>query len=146
MLGLTSLEVYKSIFRIAEDHNKFELHTDNFDEFSFIELKDNVEEILGLPDIFSKGLQHEILGPEIFETYRKLPIVKGQIDCFYMSLIEYTQSPNRDIEIYLRNSVGLVGDDIQLILKRYEKKCNTKEFSPCIYSNKDISEDLPRSF
>ena len=59
-----------SIFLITEDNNKFEIHTDNFDEFSFIEIKDNVEEILGLPDISSKDLQHEVLGPETIKTYR----------------------------------------------------------------------------
>ena len=33
MLGLISLEVYKSNFNITEENNKFELHTENFDEF-----------------------------------------------------------------------------------------------------------------
>ena len=32
MVGLTSLEVYNSIFNITEE-NKFELYSDNFDEF-----------------------------------------------------------------------------------------------------------------
>ena len=40
MIGLTSLEILNSIFNKIEEKNKFELHTDNFDEFSFAELKD----------------------------------------------------------------------------------------------------------
>ena len=46
MTDLTSLEVYNSIFIITEENNKFEFYTDIFDEFSFAELKDEVEEIL----------------------------------------------------------------------------------------------------
>ena len=63
-----------------------------------------------------------------------------------MFFIENTQSPYREIENYLRNSVGLDEDDVQLILKRYEKKFNTYEFSPRIYSNQVSSEDLSRRF
>ena len=40
MQGLTSLEVYISIFNITEENNKFELYTDTFDEFYFEQLKD----------------------------------------------------------------------------------------------------------
>ena len=36
-IGLTSLEVYKSIFNITEPNNNFQLYTDNLDEFSFTE-------------------------------------------------------------------------------------------------------------
>ena len=42
MIGLTSLEVYKSSFIITEENSKFELYTDTFDEFSFEELKDEL--------------------------------------------------------------------------------------------------------
>ena len=49
MIGLTSLEVYNSIFNITEN-NEFELYTDLFDELSFTELKHELEEILGLSD------------------------------------------------------------------------------------------------
>ena len=40
MIGLTSLEVYISIFNINQESNKFELYTDTFDEFPFTELED----------------------------------------------------------------------------------------------------------
>ena len=50
MIGLTDLEVYNSIFNITKENNKFELYTDTFDEYSFEELKDEVEEILKIPN------------------------------------------------------------------------------------------------
>ena len=60
MLGLTSLEVYKSIFTIKEENNEFELYTDPFEsDSSFDELKDKVAEVLGLSDITIKDLKHE---------------------------------------------------------------------------------------
>ena len=46
MIGLTDLEVYNSIFNINTTNNKFELYTDNFDDFSFEKIKDELEEIL----------------------------------------------------------------------------------------------------
>ena len=35
MIGLTSLEVYNSIFNVTEERIIFEVYTDNFDKFSF---------------------------------------------------------------------------------------------------------------
>ena len=52
MVGLQCLEVYNSFFNITEEINKFELHTDIFDEFLVAELKDELEEILDF-SIFS---------------------------------------------------------------------------------------------
>ena len=46
MIGLTDLEVYNSIFNITEENNKFELYRDTSDKFGFLELKDELEEIL----------------------------------------------------------------------------------------------------
>ena len=63
MLGLASLEVYNSFFNITEENNKFELHTDTFVEFSFEELKDELQEILKISDITPYPLQHEKIGP-----------------------------------------------------------------------------------
>ena len=52
MVGLTILEVYFSIFNITEENSNFELHTYNSDnEFSFVQVKDKVAEVLGLSDI-----------------------------------------------------------------------------------------------
>ena len=51
MIGLTSLEVYNSIFNITAENNKVEFYTDTFGEFSFEELKNELEEILSVSDI-----------------------------------------------------------------------------------------------
>ena len=72
MIGLTNLEKYNCIFNIKEQNDKFELYTDNFDEFSFDELKDEVEEILKNPDITPFHLQHQKIGPTVIQAYTKL--------------------------------------------------------------------------
>ena len=59
MIGLISLEVYNSIFNITDENNNFELYTDNVDEFSFTELKDELEEIPNISDITPYHLQQE---------------------------------------------------------------------------------------
>ena len=69
MLGLIDLEVYNSLFKITKKNNKFELYTDNFNEFSFEELKDEVEEILNIPEITDAHLEDDTLGPQIAKTY-----------------------------------------------------------------------------
>ena len=72
MLGIISLEDYISITNTNTTNNKLVLHTDNFDEFSFEELKDELEEILSISDITPYYLQHEKIGPRIIQAYRKL--------------------------------------------------------------------------
>ena len=71
MIGLTTLEVYNSLFIINQENNKFELYTDTFDEFSFTELKDELEEILNISNITDEHLQDEIIAPLINQTYKK---------------------------------------------------------------------------
>ena len=63
MIGLTSLEVYESIFNTTEEKIKFEFHADNSDEFSFTEIKVELEELLGLSGIKPAHLQHDIIRP-----------------------------------------------------------------------------------
>ena len=63
MIGLTSLEVYNSNFKITEENNELELYTVSFDEFLFTALEDKLEEILNIADITLCHLQHEIIGP-----------------------------------------------------------------------------------
>ena len=46
MIGLTKLEVYNSNFNTTEENNKFELYRDISNKFEFLELKDDLEEIL----------------------------------------------------------------------------------------------------
>ena len=115
MIGGTVLEVYDSIFIITEEIDKFELYTQPLeDEFSYTQFKDNIAEILGLSNISREDLQHEIHGPDIIKTYRKLSVEKGQTDVYHILLIRYSLSPFRNFESYLRILTGLNEDDNQL--------------------------------
>ena len=80
MIGLTSLEVYSSIFNITEHNNKFELYRYTFDEISFEELKEELEEILDVSSISPEHIQDERLGPRINSSYKKLDTEKRQSD------------------------------------------------------------------
>ena len=71
MIGLLSLEVYNSIFKINQENNKFELCTHTLDEFSFTELKYELGEILYISNITDEHPQVEIIGPRIIKAYKK---------------------------------------------------------------------------
>ena len=66
------MDVYNSIFKINHTNNKLELYTDTFDDFSFDEIKDELEEILDIPNITDDHLEHETIGPRIIKFYWKL--------------------------------------------------------------------------
>ena len=121
MLGLSDLEVYNSIFYITDEINKFELYTDTFDECSFDELKDEVEEILNIPNNTDDHLEDETIGPRIIKTYWEVRSEKSSTDSYIILLMAYARSPFRDFESYLRIVVGLDEDDIRLILKQYNE-------------------------
>ena len=92
MLGLIDLEVYNFIFDITKEKIKFELYTDTFDEFSFEELKDEVGEILNIPEITDDHLKDDILAPRIAETYWKLRSDKTSHDGYIILLMGYARS------------------------------------------------------
>ena len=72
MIGLTDLEVNNSILnKTDEKKNKFELYTDTFDESSFEERKDYLEEILNISNITSEHLQADIFATCIISAYKK---------------------------------------------------------------------------
>ena len=108
---------------------KFELCTDIFNEFSFEELKDEVEQILNISDIITYHLQHENIGPRIVEACKKLRLQKSSTDGYIILLMGYAWSAFRDSETYLRIVVGLDEDDIQLNLKQYISIFVTYELS-----------------
>ena len=116
MIGLVDLEVYNNIFNITVEKNKFELYTDTFDEFSFTELKDELEEILGIPNITDDHLEDDTIVPRIIEAYRKLRLEKSSTDGYIISLLGYARSPFREFESYLRIVIGLEEDNNPLIL------------------------------
>ena len=121
-------------------NNKFELYTDTFDEFSFEELKDDVEEFRNIPNIANNHLEDETIGPLIIKTYWDLRSKKSSTDGYIILLMGYARSPFRDFESYLRIVVGLDEDDIQLILKQYNANFVTYELDPSIYTIEDLQE------
>ena len=140
MLGLTSLEVYNSVFCITEENNIIEFYTDTFDEFSFDKVKDELAEILSFSDISPSHLQREILGPRNIETYKKLRLEKSSTDCYFMLIMGNARSPCGDFECYLRIVVALEENEIQLTLNQYKSNFFADEVSPCIYTIEDISK------
>ena len=142
MLGLTDLEVYNSFFNINQTNNKFELETETFDEFSFEELKDELEEILNIPNNTDDLLEDETKGPRIIKTYWKLGSEKSSTDGYVILLTGYARSPFRDFKSYLRIVVGLDEDDIQLILKQYNANFVTYELDPANYTIEGLQETV----
>ena len=120
LLGLTSLEVYNSIFNITEENNKFEFYTDNIDEFSFQELGGELEEIVNISKTSNEHLQHKTLGPRIISANKKLETEKRRTVFYYILLMGYARSPIRDFETYQRMVIRLNEDDIQLTLKQWK--------------------------
>ena len=138
MIGLTSVEVYNSIFKITNENHKFKFYRET-DKFGFLELKDELEEILNNSHISQEHLDDEIIGPRIFDEFLKLSHEKEFSDGYSIILLCYVRSPFRDFESYLRIVVGLDEKDIQLILKQYISQFITYELSPGIYTIQDIS-------
>ena len=91
MIGLVDLEVYNSIFNITEENNIFELYTDTTDEFSFEVLKDEVEEILFIPNITNNLLEGETIWPRIIKTYWDLRSNKSSTDGYIILLMGYAR-------------------------------------------------------
>ena len=142
MVGLTDLEVYNSIFNITGENNKFEIYRDMSDKFGFLELKDEVEEILDISHITDDHLNDGILGPRIVDEFIKLSSEKKNTDGYMMVLLAYAKSPFRDFETNLRIVVRLEEEDIQLILKEYNCHFITYELPPGIYSVQDILDTI----
>ena len=140
MLGLIDLEVYNSIFNITKENNKFELYTDTFDEFSFLELKDELEENPNIPNNTDSHLEDETLPPRMIETYQQLRSDKSSDDGYIILLMGYARSPFRDFESYFRIVIGLEEDNIQLISKQYNEKFVTYELDPGNYTIEDLQE------
>ena len=140
MIGLIDLEVYNSIFNITEENNKFDIYRDTSKPFGFIELKDELEEILNIPHITSHHLQDAKIGPLIIDEFYKLSNEKKNSDGYMILLLGYNESPFRDFESYLRMVVGLDEKDIQLILKQYNSHFITYELDPGNNTMQDISD------
>ena len=79
---------------------------DTFDEFSFEELKDEVEEIPNLPSITDYHLEDETIRHSIIKTYWDLRSEKSSLDGYIILTMGYARSLFRDFESYLRIVVG----------------------------------------
>ena len=145
MVGLTDLEVYNSIFNTTEENNKFErfkFPEDKIVGISYIKVRDEIERDLDISDITDIDLQDDLIGPIIFEDYKK-QVTKRMKDDIYMYILSgYSSSIFQDFESYLRTEVDLVEDDVRLVLDEYNSSFITFEISPGIYNFKDISEVL----
>ena len=92
MLGLVDLEV-SNFFFIQKKINNFELYTDTFEEFSFEELKDELEEILGISNITDDHLEDKITAERIFKAYREFRSDNSSHDGYIDFLMGYARSP-----------------------------------------------------
>ena len=140
MIGLTDLEVYNSIFNITEEKIKFEIYRDVPTKFQLLDLKDELEEILGIPHITREHLLDDETASRIIDEYHKLSHEEKNRDGYTILLLNYSRSQFRDFESYLRIRVGLDEEDIQLILKEYNSHFITYELTPGIYTIQDISD------
>ena len=145
MIGLTDLEVYKSIFNITEENNKFELYKfpdEKAGGVTYEKVRDEIEKDLDIEDITAEDLQDNIIGPIIIEEYEE-QVTKRMNDEQYMNILAfYTSSVFQDFESFLRTQIDLVEDDIKLVLDEYNSSFITYELEPGIYTFKDISEAL----
>ena len=142
MLGLVNLEVYNSIFKITEENIKFEIYRDTPTKFRFLDLKDEIEEILGIPHITREHLLDDETASRIIDEYHKLSQEKKNTDGYTILLLNYSRSQFRDFETYLRIGVGLDEEDVQLILREYNSHFKTYELSPGVYTIQDISDTV----
>ena len=91
MLGLTDLEVYNSIFNITEENNKFEIYRDTPTKFQFLDLKDELEEILGIPHITRDHLLDDETASRIIDEYHKLSQEKKNRDGYTILLLIFSR-------------------------------------------------------
>ena len=139
-IGLTGLEVYNSIFKKTRKILIFELYPDLVDEFSFTDLKHELEHIFGISNFTHNRPQDKTIGPRIINAYRKTSLKNRQTDGYYMLLMGYARSPFRIFGSYLRIVVGLDEHDIQISLNQYISIFIAHEIPPRFNSIKDISE------
>ena len=143
MIRLASLEVCFFIFDRTEKKNKFELYIfldSKSGGVSYEKVSDENGKDLEKTDITATVLQDEIIGPIIFDDYRKKVTNRMKIDKYMDTLASYNRSIFQDFESYLRTEVDLVEDDIRLVFDELNPSFITYELKPRIYTFKDLSE------
>ena len=97
---------------------------------------------MDIEDITAEDLQDDIIGPIIIEEYRE-QVAKRMNDEQYMNILAiYTSSVFQDFESFLRTQIGLIEDDIKLVLDGCSSSFITYELETGFYSYKEISEAL----
>ena len=142
MIRLVDLEVYISILNITEENNKFELYRETSQKFGFLELKDELEEILNNSHITQQHLDDEIIGPRIIDEFLKLSNEKKNSDGYMILLLGHARSPFRDFDSYMRIVVGLDEKDSQLVLKENNSHIIIYEPTTGIYTIQDTSDAI----
>ena len=100
-IGLTSLEVYNSIFNIIEENNTFVLY--NFPDekaggISYTKVRDEIERDLDISDITAAGLQDDLIAPKNFEEYREQVTKRMEDGGCLNTLSGYPRSVFQDFE------------------------------------------------
>ena len=111
MIGLTSLEL-NNFFKILKKTSSKVIQV--FLMISFTELKDELDDILGLSDISHEHLQDNKKRKHNIKVYQNLSSEKGQTDGYYMLLSDYARTPFQNFETFLRNVVSSDENGIQL--------------------------------
>ena len=142
MVGSTGLEKNISIFIQQNEIRISNINQTFFDEFSFTELKDELDQIPGVWDISRKHLQQEIGRPRYIEAYITSVSEKSSTDGYFILSMEYVWSSFRVFESYRRNVYGLDKDDIRIILNQYESTFIAYEMLPGTYSVEDFPEAI----
>ena len=145
MIGLVDLEVYNSIFNIAEENNKFELHKfpdEKAGGVTYEKVRDEIEKYLGIEDITAADLQDDIIAPIIVEEYREQVTKRVKHEQYMNILAIYTSSVFQDFESFLRTQIDLIEDDGKLVLDGNNSSFITYELEPGIYSYRELSEAL----
>ena len=145
MIGLTDLEVYKSVFNITEVNKNFGLYTipdEKIGGISYTKVRDEIERDLDISDITATDLQGDIIGPNISEENRE-QVTKRMEDVGFMNFLSgYPRSVFQNFETYLRTEFDLVEDNFRLVLDNYNSSFITYELDPGIYTFEDPSEAL----
>ena len=142
MIGLTSLEVYNSVFNITREKNKFELYKfldEKSGVVSYEKVRDDIEKDLEITVITATDIQDDIIGHITFGEYRE-EVPKSMEDGGYMNISAGQHSSIfQDFESYLGTKIHLVEDDNRLDLDNYITSFTTYELQPGIYTFKDLS-------
>ena len=70
-------------------------------------MKEELEEIIGIPTILNEQLQDKESAPRIISVFRKLKTETRMTDGYFLLFMGYNSSPLRDFESYLRIVIGL---------------------------------------